>query len=389
MSKRRSRGDGGIYWDDDRQRWRAEITVGYKPNGKRKTRKASGKTVTETKKKLRELLRALDEGSTEDQRYRVADAVNDWLEFGLSNRSKKTVEKYTYLANTHVIPGVGARKLAALSAEDVDEWLADRARHVSTRTLRDLHGILRRSINRAQARERVRRNVVLLCDVPEGKGGRPSKSLTSDQAEALLNASEATSMYAYITLALLTGARTEELRALRWEHVDLVGKPDNDPPIPPHIMVWRSVREGGDTKTRRSRRSVALPQRCIDALKRHQKRQEFARRLGKDEWQDNGLVFASAVGTQLDAANVRRAFRRVLKRAGLNPKEWTPRELRHSFVSLLSDNGVPLEQISRLVGHNGTTVTELVYRHQIRPVVQDGAAVMDRIFGGADVNGAA
>ena len=52
------------------------------------------------------------------------------------------------------------------------------------------------------------------------------------------------------------------------------------------------------------------------------------------------------------------------------------RELRHSFVSVLSDAGVPVEQISQLVGHSGTTVTELVYRHQLRPVLQKGATVM-------------
>ncbi len=93
-------------------------------------------------------------------------------------------------------------------------------------------------------------------------------------------------------------------------------------------------------------------------------------------------MFASRVGTSLDAADVRREFRRAIRgAAGLDPAEWTPRELRHSFVSLLSDSGVPLEEISRLVGHSGTTVTELVYRKQIRPVLQQGATAMDRIFG--------
>nr|WP_322769405.1 tyrosine-type recombinase/integrase [Frankia sp. Cr1] len=77
---------------------------------------------------------------------------------------------------------------------------------------------------------------------------------------------------------------------------------------------------------------------------------------------------------------MRRAFRRVAAAAGLVAKDWTPRELRHSFVSLLSDDGMPLERISRLVGHSGTTVTEAVYRKQIRPVVEDGATAMDRIF---------
>ncbi|MEW9534053.1 tyrosine-type recombinase/integrase [Microbispora sp. NPDC049125] len=88
----------------------------------------------------------------------------------------------------------------------------------------------------------------------------------------------------------------------------------------------------------------------------------------------------AAAGTALDAANVRRAFRRVLKGTSLDSDEWTPRELRHSFVSLLSDSGVPLEEISRLVGHSSTAVTELVYRKQIRPVLQGGAVVMDQIF---------
>ncbi len=66
--------------------------------------------------------------------------------------------------------------------------------------------------------------------------------------------------------------------------------------------------------------------------------------------------------------------------AGLVAKEWTPQELRHSFVSLLSDDGVSLEQISRLVGHSGTAVTEAVYRKQIRPVIDQGATAMERIF---------
>ena len=92
-------------------------------------------------------------------------------------------------------------------------------------------------------------------------------------------------------------------------------------------------------------------------------------------------MFTTALGTAMDSANVRRGFRRALALVpGVDPKDWTPRELRHSFVSLLSDAGVPVEEISRLVGHSGTSVTELVYRHQIRPVIQTGAITMDRLF---------
>jgi integrase len=190
-------------------------------------------------------------------------------------------------------------------------------------------------------------------------------------------------MHCYIVVSLLTGARTEELRALTWDHVDLDGDLEADPPIPPYVAVWRSVRKGGDTKTRKSRRTLALPARCVTLLRNHRRAQDFARQHDElHEWQDNGLVFATALGTPLDAHNVRRDFRDALKAVpGLVPAEWTPREPRHSFVSVLADNGVSIEEISQLVGHRSTAVTELVYRKQIRPVLQSGTVVMDNIFG--------
>lgn len=382
MSLRRSRGDGGLHWDEKRQRWIATANLGFDPSGKRIVKRGSGRTKTEAKSKLKEVLRDHEDGlAIAPTNYTVADAVNDWLTYGLAGRDEGTVETVTGLSRTHVIPSLGARKLRDLSAEDVDRWLAVKARTLSTRTLQGLHSCLNRSVKRAMARDKVKRNVVELCAVPAGRPGRPSKALTLVQAEAVLKAAEGTSMYAYIVVALLTGARTEELRALTWDHVFLKGRPDVNPPQPPHIAVWRSVRRGGDTKTRKSRRTLALPARCVEVLWAQFEDQGWERLAAGDDWEENGLVFSSAVGKPLDATNVRRAFRVALKGAdGIDAAEWTPRELRHSFVSLLSDSGVPLEEISRLVGHSGTAVTEEVYRKQIRPVIQTGAVVMDGIF---------
>jgi integrase len=146
--------------------------------------------------------------------------------------------------------------------------------------------------------------------------------------------------------------------------------------------VWRSVRAGGDTKTKKSRRiRFALPKRCVDALRLQRRQQERERKAAGPRWKEHSLVFTTKVGTPLDPSHVRRDFREAIKGAsGVNPYAWTPRELRHSFVSLLSDSGVPLEEISRLVGHSSTAVTEEVYRKQIRPVLQGGAVIMDKIF---------
>jgi integrase len=92
-------------------------------------------------------------------------------------------------------------------------------------------------------------------------------------------------------LSLLTGARTEELRALTWSYVDL----DTDPPF---IMVSRSVRAGGETKTRKSRRTLKLPQRCVDVLRNHQVQQQEIRQAAGSRWQDNDLVFRRELARQ-------------------------------------------------------------------------------------------
>lgn len=383
MASRRSRGDGGLHWDEARQRWIASITVGYTPVGKRIVKKGSGRTKTEAKSKLREIAREYEDGVIlGGHNYTVRQAVEDWIAYGLNGRDPNTVKTRRFLADGHVIPALGARRLRELTAEDVDRWLADKAKTLSTRTLRDVRSILKRAVDRAQARDKVKRNVVLLSDCPVGQAGRPSKALNFTQAEALLAAAEKPemgTMGAYVVMSLLTGARTEELRALTWSHVHLTQE-ENMSNLS-HIMVWRSVRAGGETKTRKSRRSLALPRRCVQALRAQKARQEAAQEAQGPRWRaDLDLVFTRTFGTPYDAAGARRGFRKVAEAAGLDAAQWTPRELRHSFVSLLSDDGMPLEQISRLVGHSGTTVTELVYRKQIRPVVQDGATAMDTLF---------
>jgi integrase len=175
------------------------------------------------------------------------------------------VETRKILARQHVIPDLGSRKLTELSAEDVDRWLADKARTLSTRTLRDIKSILRRAVTRAQARDKVKRNVVLLCETPTGQIARPSKALSLDQAQALIDKATGSTMGAYVTLSLLTGARTEELRPLTWSHVDLDGDAGVSPPVLPHMMVWRSVRTGGDTRPG----SRAAPSPCRNDASRH------------------------------------------------------------------------------------------------------------------------
>jgi integrase len=357
-------------------RWRGSVSLGFDAQGKRIRRRVTAPTKTAALEAMAALREELGQAPRSSRAYTLRQAVEEWLKDGLPGRSERTREAYRY-ALAPALAKTGHRPLRELTALELRSALESVSGTLTTRTLSIALNSLERAIRHAQVHQRVSRNVAELIETPTGKTGRKSKALTLAQAQALLRAAEGERIYPYIVVSLLSGIRTEETRALRWEHVHLAGGPEEVP----HIDVWRSVRSSGDTKTPKSRRSLQLPQVAVKALRIQQKQQAKDRLIAGEKWQEHGLVFASGVGTPMDAHNVRRAFRSACKLAGIGPG-WAPRELRHTFVSLMSESGMPVEEIARLVGHSSATVTETVYRHELRPVIRTGADAMDRLFPG-------
>jgi integrase len=358
-------------------RWRGSVSMGFDAAGKRMRRRVTGPTKTAVLEIMAQLREELGHAPRSSRTYTVNEAVTEWLDGGLPGRSERTRNAYKE-ALAPLLAMIGHRPLRELTAVEVRKALASLSSRYSTRYLQIARNSLERANRFAQVHERVGRNVVQLIEAPTGRIGRPSKSLTLVEARAMLKAAEGERLFAYIVVSLLSGIRTEEIRALRWEHVHFKDRPETVP----HIDVWRADRVGSDTKTPRSRRSLRLPELCVEALLRQKEQQNIDRRIAGAKWQENGLVFASTVGTPLLAGNVRRAFRGITRRAGLQG-QWTPRELRTSFVSLLSETGMAIEEISHLVGHSSTVVTETVYRHELRPVIRSGADAMDQLFPGS------
>jgi integrase len=376
VAARRGYGEDSIFWHAAKGRSVGTISLGYDPKGKRIRKSVTGKTKAEVRDKLKELHRELDEGTASSPTYRVSQGVEAWL--ADLDLDASTVANYRFMAK-HVMNGLGDRRLRDLTAKEVQEFLEGLP--LSTRSRKLVHKVLRDSIQHAMIAGLAGRNVAAIVNsTPRGGAGRPSKALSVAQAEAVLKAAQGTRLEAYLALSLMTGIRTEEARALTWEHVDLDGDPTAKPPMPPSVAVWRSVRTHGETKTEQSKRTLAMPEFVADALKEHRVRQAAEQLRAGPRWKEHHLVFASTVGTPRSAGNVRREFQAICERAGLG-KEWTPRELRHSFVSMLSADGVATEAISHLVGHSSTRTTERVYRHELRPVLRTGAERMSLILG--------
>ena len=368
------------------------IDLGFDGRGNRIRVKRRGRTKAIVRERLAQVVADRDAGIKTSDGYTVGEAARDWLEKGTRDLGESTIETYRILVEKHLVSEIGAIKLKKLNATQVDDWLEGLADELSTATLHKLHSALKRAVRQAQARDMVGRNVAELVTTPRGREGRPSKALTLDQAVAVLAQARTHWLYAYVTLSVLTGVRTEEARALQWSHV--VAWVEDAGQWQPVTMagfdheklavyVWRSVRAGGDTKTKKSRRTLEVPDEVVRALRRHHRKQAAKRLRAGETWQDHDLVFCTRNGKPLAAGNVRRAFRSITKAAGIG-EDWTPRELRHTFVSIMSDNDVPIEKIADLVGHRTTIVTQTVYRHQLRPVIETGATAMNTILARKD-----
>ena len=289
------RPDVSVYLDKARQLWRAEIRLRQDPHtGRCQVKKVSSKSKHTLYDKLAQVLEALDEGVNSPARYTVADCVAEFLRDQTADLAPTTRDNYTRLARTHITLYLGRYLLAELRVADVLARLRGRKPHLSSRTLRLMLNLLERAIRYAQVEEMLARNVAELARLDQrgklkgDKPGRPSKSMTLEQAVAVLKAAEGTRWYAYLVLSIVTGARTEEIRALAWEQIDTNSGV-------PTIHVWTSVRGDGDTKTRRSRRSLELPRITVKAITAHKAMQARERLAAAELWQDNDLVSHSTL----------------------------------------------------------------------------------------------
>ena len=275
----------------------------------------------------------------------------------------------------HIKPTLGHIRLAKLMPPLVRAFLNDMLREgFSPRTVQYSHAVLRRALGQAVKDGLVARNVAKLVDPP--KVERPEvEPLTPKQARVFLKAMEGDRLEALYSVAVAVGLRRGEALGLRWEDVDLEKG---------NIRVRASLQRVDkklrlvELKTKRSRRSVALPSVAVAALRRHRIQQMEERLLAGSRWQDTGMVFTSTIGTLLEPRGVLRKFQSALERAGLPRKRF--HDLRHTCASLLLVQGVHPRVVMQILGHSQIAVTMDTYSHVVDELRRDAANQMDSLL---------
>ncbi|PZT77540.1 MULTISPECIES: tyrosine-type recombinase/integrase [unclassified Streptomyces] len=381
--KARANGGGTVYQRKD-GRWEA---AGYvlAANGTRKRVRVYGSTRREAADKLAEKIADSNRGlpvATADSA--VGDYLTYWLgSVAIHRLRENTHTRYATCVRLHLVPGLGTKKIARLTAKDVRTFL-DRLRttcqcctqgldterkrcctvgeccqkRLSALTVTYVHSVLKSELEHAVREDELPRNVARNVKTTTHQPRR-FRPLTAAEARQFLDAARTDRLHALYELALRTGLRKGELLGLHWDDLDLTTGTASIR----HSL--QRTRTSGlthlPTKTRASERRLALPTECIHSLKKHQERQDKERETAGSDWSDSGLVFTTPTGQPLDPTNLTRRFRSFLNRAGLRRIRF--HDLRHSTATLLLEQGVDLVVIKELLGHAHIGVTASVYAH--------------------------
>lgn len=395
---RQRRGEGSLFFDRTRGRWIAQLPGGQDPDTGRRKRgpKGSAPTEAEARELLKKMARDLEDTGVAARRdITVGDVVRDLLANPPASWKSPTTLQVNRDLAAWIIKGIGGVKLVKLTPGDVEKRVlgAMVRAGLATATISATKGIGKKAVKRAQRDGMVGRNVFELAETPRGTRTK-SKAMTMEQIGKLLGSGLTPWWRAYCTVGILCGLRPGELLGLSWDDVDF------DAGV---IRIRHSLKavKGSDgrtvlrlesLKTDRSRRTLQLPRKGAEALRALKVAQAADKlRLGRF-YEDKGgicadcgahaLVFPNNAGQPRWRSSVNHSFKIQCKHAKIG-SDWHLHEQRHTFVSVLSDSGVDIDDIADAAGHINANVTRVVYRHQIADKISKAAVAMDQVFGEA------
>jgi integrase len=337
-----------------------------------------GRKYKDVERKLAEAMGDAAKGICfDDENQTVAQYMERWLEDSAKgDLGHRAYHNYRLQIRRHISPAFGRLKLSKLTAAHIQSLYAAKLRDgLKPSSVRYIHAVLHRALEQAVRFNLIPFNPAARVDPPKVRQ-EEIMPLDAEQARTFLSAaSEADDRFECLhVLSLTVGLRMGEALGLKWSDIHLDAKT---------LRVSRQLqrmREGGGLvfgePKNASRRTVDLPQRAVEALRSHRKRQIEEQLRAGSNWQDYGLVFASGKGTPLDAQNiVNRHFKPLLRRAGLPDIRW--HDLRHTYATLLLARGTHPTYVQKSLGHASVQLTLDRYSHWMPSMGRATASAMD------------
>lgn len=372
---RKSNGEGSIFFDAKGNKWVAEIQWTDK-NGKKHRKKFSGQKKTIVKNKLDEFKRQLiiSQGDIEKSDITFEEFATQWM---LEQKHKLKPTSYARKEVTlinQVYPYIGSTPINDIHHKDVQNMVNKLIENkLSYSTIKKAYEAVRGCFKSYRIKTRTSLNPCEGITLPENIQHEVSDIVFFNEQQRELIKNEAVRQYSSgtpvyrlghaIIILMYTGLRIGELLALKWEDIDLdkktivVNKNAVVAKISDNTGTHYKLTNQKSTKTKSGNRILPMT--------------EIARKSFVEISKINGdkeFVLSSKNNKQLSPRNINRMFHSILKQTGItkNNETYGVHTLRHTFASMLFQNGCDVKVVSEILGHSDTKITENIYIHLIQ-----------------------
>ncbi|MEV5678938.1 site-specific integrase [Streptomyces sp. NPDC052179] len=401
-TSRQPNGASSIFHGKD-GRWHGYVTVGVKDDGTPDRRHISRKTRPEVTKAVRALEKQRDSTGVRKagQTWTVKTWLTHWVEnIAAPNVTEHTIDGYRVAVYHHLIPGLGAHRLAKLEPEHLERlYQKMQANGSSAGTAHQAHRTVKTALNEAVRRRHLTINPASIAKAPK-VDEEEVEPYTLEEVQRLLAEAIKVRNTARWVIALALGLRQGEVLGLKWEDVDfengvILVRRGRLRPRYEHGCGDRCGRKAGycpqknnvrretkDTKTRAGKRSIGVPEQLVALLRQHKAEQERERVLARDLWVEKGYVFTSPTGEALNPNTDFHRWKDLLKSAKV--RDGRLHDARHTAATVLLILGVPEAIVDRIMGWEPGKSARMRrrYQHVTGQVLQQTAAkVGDLLWG--------
>jgi len=379
--------------------WEARVTVGYDPGTGAQIQKSfSGKTQKEVREKLQAAAVALNDGEYfEPAKITVGEWLDTWSAEYLNSVKPRTVEAYKKNIRVYLKPALGAKKLAALAAVDVQRLYNSLIKNgytvtkkvegkevkeqkpLSPKSIKNIHGTLHKAMEKAVALGYIKFNPASKPDLPKVEKTE-IKPLDDDAINRFLEAIKGHKFELVYIVTLFTGLREGEVLGLTWDTIDFDAGT---------ILVKQQLQKYEGTNgrfvlvtTKNSRwRTIAPAAYVMKILNRRRLQQHKQRFAAGDVWSNpDDLVFTNDLGGYLHKHTVYANFKRIAASIGMPEARF--HDLRHSYAVAAIRSGDDIKTVQENLGHHTAAFTLDVYGHVTEQMKRESAARMEAYISG-------
>lgn len=375
MATKKANGSGTIRKRAD-GRWEGKYTLGYDPKtGKLIRKSVYGKTQKEVRLALSKIVSEMDSGTyAEPSKTKVSQWLDEWLASYTMNIKPATRSAYEEHIRVHIKPSLGDIPLKQLSTRDIQQLYTNllKERELSPKTVRNIHGVLHRTLEQTKLLGYIRVNPADAAVTPRMEK-KQVETLDAEDIGKFLAAIRGTKYEYPLFVAVFTGLRQGELLGLTWDCVDfehgmlLINKQHN--------------RVKGDTEFRFASlkndkaRVLTVADEVIDVLKLQKQRQEsWAAALGNGWENPDNLVFTTEFGRYINNKILYQNFKRIAKNWGKPGLRF--HDLRHTYAVNSLRAGDDIKTVQENLGHATASFTLSTYAHAIPGMKRESAKRM-------------